>query len=55
MAVPDLVGQVAAEESPDLLGPRVLAVEESSGGEVIGVSADLELLVGSEMLFRVVL
>lgn len=53
--MPDLIGEVAAEEASHLFGARVLAVEESSGGEVIGVSADLELLVGSEMLFRVVL
>jgi hypothetical protein len=48
--VPDLVGEVATKEAPELFGTRVLAVEEAPGGEIIDVSVDPELLVGSKGL-----
>lgn len=38
---PDLVGEVAAEVAPDHFRSWVLAVEESSWGEVVGVAAGL--------------
>ena len=53
--VPDLVGEIPTEVAPYLFRTRVLAVEETSGGEVVDVRADLELLVGSKMLLWVVL
>jgi hypothetical protein len=52
--VPNLVGEVAAEVAPDLFKTGVLAIEEATRGEVVGVAADLKLLLGSEMLFRVI-
>jgi hypothetical protein len=36
--VPDLVGEVATEEAPNLLRSRVLAVEESTGGKAATTS-----------------
>ncbi len=53
--VPDLVGEVTKKEAPNLLGSGVFAVEESSGGEVLGIPVELELFVRSEVLFGVVL
>jgi hypothetical protein len=50
--VPDLVGEVAAEEATHFLGPWVLAIEETPGGEVVGVGPDPELLVGGQVLVR---
>ena len=46
--VPDLIGKVAAEKPAGLFGPWILAVEETTGGEVIGLIFRLELLVRNE-------
>jgi hypothetical protein len=53
--VPGLVGEVAAEEAPNLLAARVLPVEEAARGEVVGVRAYPKLLAGSEGFVVVVL
>jgi hypothetical protein len=53
--VPNVVGKVAAEEASHLFRSRILPIEEPTGGEVVGISPDLELLVGSEMLFWIIL
>ena len=53
--MPNVVGKVTAEEASYLFRSRILPIEEPTGGEVVGISTDLELLVGSEMLFRIVL
>jgi hypothetical protein len=53
--VPDLVGEVVAEEATDFFGTPILAVEESSGGEIVGVGPNPELLVGGQVLVWVVL
>ena len=52
---PDLIGEVAAEESSNFFRPRVLTVEEAPGGEVINLAACSKLLVWSESLLWVVL
>src|SRR5215211_8972476 len=52
--VPDLVGEVTAEETSHLFGSRALAVEESAGGEVVRLLVELVLLVGGEGVVRVV-
>ena len=53
--VPNLISNVAAEKSARLFAPRILAVEEATGGEVVGLACHLELLVGNECLLWVVL
>jgi hypothetical protein len=52
--VPGLVGEVAAEVAPYLFGPRILAVEESAGGEVVELTVYVELPVGDDDLVWVV-
>lgn len=53
--VPDLVWEIPTEVASHLFRTWVLAVEEAARGEVVDVSADLELLVGSKMLLWVIL
>src|SRR5919199_3042932 len=53
--VPDLVGEVTAEETAYLLCSGILAVEESTRGKIVGLPVDRELPVGDEDLVRVVL
>ena len=52
--VPDLIGEVAAEEASHLLGSRLPAVEESAGGEVVELTVYVELPVGDDDLVWVV-
>jgi hypothetical protein len=47
---PDLISEVAAEESSYLFGSRLLAVEKSTGGEVVEFAVYAELLVGDYLL-----
>ena len=53
--VPDLVGEVAAEEAPNLFGPRVPAVEEPPRSEVVELSIYRELQVRRDHLIWVIL
>ncbi|MBV9453361.1 MAG: hypothetical protein JOZ19_04470 [Rubrobacter sp.] len=53
--MPDFIGKVPAEEATHLFRSRVLAVEESAGGEVVGLAGRRELLVRGECPTRVVL
>ncbi len=53
--VPDFISEVATEKASYFLHPRLFTVEETAGGEVVGLAALLELLVGSEGFVRVVL
>ena len=53
--MPDLVGEVTAEETAYLLCSGILAVEKSTRGEIVGLPVDRELPVGDEDLVRVVL
>ena len=53
--MPNLVGEVAAEEAPYHFGSRVPAVEEPAGGKVVELAFYVELLVGDYLLVRVVL
>jgi hypothetical protein len=52
--VPYLVAKVPTEEASHLFRTGVLAVEETSRGEVVSTTTDGELLVGSQLLVRVV-
>ena len=46
--MPDLVGEVTAEETSQCFGSRVLAVEEPARGEIVRLLVELELLVGGK-------
>ena len=48
--MPDLIGEVAAEEASHLFGSRLPAVKESAGGEVVELTALVELPVGDDEL-----
>ncbi len=51
---PNLVAEVAAEEASYLFRSGILPIEEATGGEVVGVTRNLELLVRDDRLLRVV-
>jgi len=53
--MPNLVGEVTAENTPQVFYLGVLSVEEAAGGEVVGIATYHELLVGGEGIVRILL
>ena len=52
--MPNVVGKIPTEEASHLFRTGVLAIEETSRAEVVNTTTDGELLVGSQLLVRVV-